>query len=322
MIVQTLRGLAIFSAVGATLFVSPPESKAIFHWFRNRSRPQAVYQPVVAAPVCDPCAPQAVQYVPQTAYRARCVNVPVTTMQPVVSTDPCTGCPVTTYRPMTVYRRQVQLVPYTTYRIVRSPIRRTIGVAAPTAVAAPAAAGCCGRAPVAYGSPAAGVVGRYGQPAATYGTAVPSYGTPTPTYGVPSLSPTPAPSLPPSTAVPSSPEAAVPQTYQPNSATRLGTESLIPETAPATSNEQEPDDQQPSDIGPQLNAPASGTMTRPIPHTWTNRDVAWPNARTALAPSAVHHVASGSTAAAAATSRSTSPRAPRLDDSGWRASSR
>ena len=61
---------------------------------------------------------QTVQYVPQTYYRAAYVAVPVTAYQPVVAADPCTGCAVTTYRPVTAVTYQTRLVPYTSYRMV------------------------------------------------------------------------------------------------------------------------------------------------------------------------------------------------------------
>ena len=58
-------------------------------------------------------------YVPQVSYRANYVSVPVTAYQPVTSCNPC-GAPVTSFVPVTQYRTQVQMVPYTSYRLVYS----------------------------------------------------------------------------------------------------------------------------------------------------------------------------------------------------------
>src|SRR5262245_19238941 len=68
---------------------------------------------------CSPCAtPCCTQFVAQTSYHACCVNVPVTTCQPVCATDPCTGCPVTVMRPVTTCVQQVRYTPVVTYRPV------------------------------------------------------------------------------------------------------------------------------------------------------------------------------------------------------------
>ncbi|MBN1910682.1 MAG: hypothetical protein JW818_13130 [Pirellulales bacterium] len=75
--------------------------------------------PVAACPT--PCAPQTQQvcsYVPQTCYRTVYQMTPVTSCVATAGCDPCTGCPVTVYRPVTNYVRSAQLVPYTTYRRV------------------------------------------------------------------------------------------------------------------------------------------------------------------------------------------------------------
>ncbi|MBN1589133.1 MAG: hypothetical protein JW888_06440 [Pirellulales bacterium] len=69
---------------------------------------------------CSPCATQTCCYVPQTSYRTVYRMTPVTTCQAVCGCDPCTGCPVTAYRPVTSYQRCAQLIPYTTYRMVWS----------------------------------------------------------------------------------------------------------------------------------------------------------------------------------------------------------
>lgn len=66
--------------------------------------------PVAASPMnaCGTCTTgypvQTVQYVPQVAYRTAFAPVPVCACRAVTVADPCTGCPVTTYRPTTVSR--------------------------------------------------------------------------------------------------------------------------------------------------------------------------------------------------------------------------
>lgn len=182
MIHPKLRILVALFGVTTPMLVAPPESKAIFHWFRRGGccpAPVTTYQPVVVAqPICNPCAPQVVQYMPQTCYRPQCVSVPVTTFRPVIAADPCTGCPVTAMRPVTVMRQQVQYVPYTTYRIVSTPAVATTVASPVVAPAAPAA--CC--TPTSAAMPAT----TYSAPAMP----APGYATPTPTP-TPSLAPTP-----------------------------------------------------------------------------------------------------------------------------------
>ncbi len=80
-------------------------------------------QRVAYMPTCDPCNPCAapqVNYVPETKYRWKYSRIERTEYQPVASADPCTGCPVTSYRPVT----KKSLLPwlhreaYTTYKAV------------------------------------------------------------------------------------------------------------------------------------------------------------------------------------------------------------
>jgi len=100
---------------------------------------------------CNPCVSQTCAYVPQTCYRTVCRTVPVTTCQAVRSCDPCTGCPVTCYRPVTAYQRCTQLIPYTTYRMVWSN---------PCATSySPCATGCGATSyasPISFGAPVVG----------------------------------------------------------------------------------------------------------------------------------------------------------------------
>lgn len=71
---------------------------------------------------CGPCSAgypaQTVQYAPQVSYRTVYDQVPTTTCRAVMTTDPCTGCPVTTYRPFLGFLRRPRVVAYTTYQPV------------------------------------------------------------------------------------------------------------------------------------------------------------------------------------------------------------
>lgn len=80
-------------------------------------------QRVAYMPTCDPCnacATPQMNYVPETKYRWTYSRIERTEYQPVASADPCTGCPVTSYRPVT----KKSLLPwlhreaYTTYKAV------------------------------------------------------------------------------------------------------------------------------------------------------------------------------------------------------------
>ncbi len=147
MTLSNVRTLIVACSVGGAFLATPSESKAIFHWFGGgccggrtayTAPTTAYYMPTTAyyapttaccapttayyAPSCNTCTQQVVNYVPQTCYRTQIVNVPVTAYQPVVASDPCTGCPVTVMRPVTSFVRQVQMVPYTSYRIAYSPV--------------------------------------------------------------------------------------------------------------------------------------------------------------------------------------------------------
>jgi len=155
---RTLRNTTVALGVTAALLTAPAESQAIFHWFKNgccapKTAAVPVATPTYASYAADPCGcqPQQVSYVPQTCYRTQYVNVPTTVYQPVTVADRCTGCPVTTMRPVTAYLPQARQVPYVSYRIVYSnppvvayPAVNTVGYAAP--------AGCssCGGGTPAY----------------------------------------------------------------------------------------------------------------------------------------------------------------------------
>jgi hypothetical protein len=128
---QKRRLLVVACVLAAMMLAAPTEGRAacaLLDWLSGGSNAKTTYAPPYAAPVayvpaaaatsgCAPCT-QTVQYVPQTSYRAAYVAVPVTAYQPVVTADPCTGCAVTTYRPVAAVTYQTRLVPYTSYRMV------------------------------------------------------------------------------------------------------------------------------------------------------------------------------------------------------------
>jgi hypothetical protein len=132
MTTQKKRWLIGTCVLAALLLAVPAEGQAacaLLDWLSGGSNAQSTYVPPYAAPVayvpataatssCTPCATQTVQYVPQTYYRAAYVAVPVTAYRPTVTADPCTGCAVTAYRPVTTVTYQTRLVPYTSYRVV------------------------------------------------------------------------------------------------------------------------------------------------------------------------------------------------------------
>lgn len=114
--------------VAAVVFSSGVCEAGLFDCF-NRSEPTTYAPPyqaqrVAYMPTCDPCNPCAavpqVNYVPEVKYRWTYSRIDRTEYQPVASADPCTGCPVTSYRPVT----KKSLLPwlhreaYTTYKAV------------------------------------------------------------------------------------------------------------------------------------------------------------------------------------------------------------
>ena len=215
MLYQRIRGLMIVGSVAIALLATPTESKAcaFFDCLFGRSAgaayaPPAYSMPVAPqmyaptyAPQCSPCVPQTCQYVPQTCYRTVYQNVPVTTYRPMVGQDPCTGCPVTSYLPVTAVMRQTQLVPYTTYRVVYANPVAQCGVSSSCSTCGPA--GCA-----AYGSAVSGS----GCSSCQTGTAVSSA---TPYYdSAPATVPTPAPATAPASATPSLENTPAQKTFQ------------------------------------------------------------------------------------------------------------
>ena len=208
MLTQT-RSIILAGSTGLLLLAAPASSYAgFFDWLFHR-------ETIVAAPAVagNPCAPT-VAYAARTSYRLGFVNVPVTSVQPVSTCDPCTGTAVTAYRPTTSYVRRLRFVPTTTYRPVS--VAATAAPAYTAAYAAsPCATGNCGTvsaggcatgncaAPATYYTPSTagyapatpGCCGAGGArtlshsaaPAATY-TPVPSvnYAQPSTTYSQPS----------------------------------------------------------------------------------------------------------------------------------------
>ena len=132
------KARSLVAALGAMVIwsASARESKAIFDWLCPSNwhgngaavttyAPPFAGRPVVVAPApaltvapVYPLQPAVCAYVPQTSYRTAYSPMPVTTCQAVRASDPCTGCPVTVFRPITTYTYRPVLVPYTSYRVV------------------------------------------------------------------------------------------------------------------------------------------------------------------------------------------------------------
>lgn len=128
MLYPRMRGVVMSCGVAAMLLATPAQSNACA--FLNslfgcggaaRTTYMAPYVPQAYAPAyapsCAPCATQTCRYVPQTCYRTVYRRVPVTTYRAVSSCDPCTGYPVTYYRPVTAWTSQAYSIPYRTYRL-------------------------------------------------------------------------------------------------------------------------------------------------------------------------------------------------------------
>lgn len=128
---MSLKKSSLFAAalLAAVVVFAPGASQAgLFDCFTNPEpttyAPPYQAQRVAYMPTCDPCNPCAaapqVNYVPEVKYRWTYSRIDRTEYQPVASADPCTGCPVTTYRPVT----KKSLLPwlhreaYTTYKAV------------------------------------------------------------------------------------------------------------------------------------------------------------------------------------------------------------
>ena len=137
------RNPLVACAVAASMLATPSNANAFCCLFDWCCKPRATTFAAVPAPA--PAFQQQVSYVPQTCYRTVYTNVPVTTMRPVTTTDPCTGCPVTCMRPETTYVQRPQVVPYTQYRpvVTQVPVNPCPPPAATYYQPAQAAPNCC-----------------------------------------------------------------------------------------------------------------------------------------------------------------------------------
>lgn len=299
MMLHRVRFCVVACGVATGFLAMPAESHAIFHWFRCCglfNRP-AVAPTVGFAPACDPCNPcaqQVVNYVPQTCYRTQCVTVPVTTFQPITTCDPCTGCPVTCMRPVVAYRRQVRLVPYTSYRLVASsacPTVVTVGTVgaacAGCAVAAPAAAVPSPSVP--YYNGAAPVV-----------PSIPSTG---PLEGAPSLPPESAPGT---------------STFESNNSYRNNSAPPAEEKLkPIPDDEADKPGRGNPTSSPRLIDPDSRTTAYPVERAWGYTPVSLPE-RTARAAATAEPTRQPEPPA----EQSTAIESRSRDDNGWRPSRR
>jgi hypothetical protein len=185
-----MLGRACAVVAGLGLLATPAQSQACCLFGHCHRQTTFYAPPVMAAPVCNPCMQQTVNYVPQVAYRPMLTTTPVTALRPVTAADPCTGCPTTVMQPTTAYMQRSMMAPYTTYR----PVVQTNMIApAPTMtyyqpaaayqpavapmISTPAPAitspGCCGAtsapAPTTFGPPVS--MYRSAAPALTYAPA-------------------------------------------------------------------------------------------------------------------------------------------------------
>ena len=126
---KALRGAVITCGVAGMFLATPAMSLDCLSWLFGGCGARTTYRvpyyapsyaPAYSAPACNSCVPQTVRYVPQTYYRTVYRRVPVTTCGAFTCADPCTGCPVTYYRPVASWTYQASYVPYTSYRLVYS----------------------------------------------------------------------------------------------------------------------------------------------------------------------------------------------------------
>ena len=141
--------LAMASALAASSWVTPPEAQAFCYLF-HRPAPVVMNYAPAPAPCCPQTCnyapqPQTCNYIPQTCYRTVIVNTPVTSYQPTVTSDPCTGCPRTAYHPVTSFVQQTRVVPYTSYRqVCASPCNPCSAAPVMASYAPVAQPNCCG----------------------------------------------------------------------------------------------------------------------------------------------------------------------------------
>ncbi len=125
---RVVLAAAVLTAVAV---FSPSVCQAgLFDCFNSSSTPApTTYAPpfqaqrvayMATGDACNPCAAPQVNYVPEVKYRWKYSRIDRTEYQPMAACDPCSGCPTTSYRPIT----KKSLLPwlhreaYTTYRAV------------------------------------------------------------------------------------------------------------------------------------------------------------------------------------------------------------
>ncbi len=229
------------------------------------------------APAATCAPPYQVNYVPQTCYRTMYSSVPVTSYRPVTSSDPCTGCPVTSYMPVTSYVQKPVVVPYTTYRPVYTAAYAP-ACGCSTCGCSACGTGACGAATATYYAPAAPSCGcaAAAAPVATYyAPAAPSCGcgaaaaAPTATYYAPAApaatyyAPAAAPAAPScgcgATSMNYAPSTAGSTAYYPTTTAPTTTYYVPPRTAPTTTYSS------PSYVTQQaVTAPATASTPAPV----------------------------------------------------------
>jgi len=115
-------------------------------------------QCVPVQPSCQPCMPTA-------TYRISYRPVPTVAYMPVVATDPCSGCAVTTYRPVRSWTYQASLQPYATYQVGYAPAIVGVGSCGSCGGCAPCSGystGGCSSCGVSYGGCSSCGAGGYG----------------------------------------------------------------------------------------------------------------------------------------------------------------
>ena len=327
MLTWKTRTAVVLCGMTLVLAGAPAPSHAIFDWLCPWAKkdqtvsttyiPPYSGRPVVAAPagVVAPIVtgvpsvaagyplagvPTTCSYVPQTCYRTVYGPAPVTSCLPVRSYDPCSGCPVVTYRPVTNWTRRAMLQPYTTYRIVYThpscPTAGCAGACGYTPTTCGYAPATCGYASAVSGC-ASGTCGFTGGIAApTCSSCAPSLPPSTQISPVP-MSAAPAPGLPylGTTAYGPAPTASWPATPATGPS---ATGSVPPASQPATSTAptSSPTSSQAASRGgtmPSGPAPGSqgvwpgasvGQPVRSVPDNSKSATLPWPETRQNPAP--------------------------------------
>jgi hypothetical protein len=305
------RRLLVWLPALLLVALTPRPSYAILHWFRDLFSGSSYYNIPVSNyhPPVNACGPMTATYVPTTFYRAVPVQVAQTTLRPVSGVDPCTGCQVTTMRPVTTTVCQQRMVPYSSYRIVYSnpcatPAASTTYYANTAASYSVVAPGCCGAGGTSTSS-AFAPAGPY--PATLTAPALSTVGV-APIYSSSaSLAPTLGSSFPAATTIAPDESAAPPPTFAPENAAPNATESPQPVDAlkpkPGTPADSTPPTTS-EEPAPELGDPHSRTTRYSIQR---------------VVPS-VHNVSRTTGHARPTPAASSAPAATTVD--GWRASTR